>query len=103
MSRSYRKPYASIVGVRSVKQDRTLASRAFRRLTNFYLRSNPSEDSFLLPHRYEATHNSRYSWTTDGRNRLIRKEPKWFSWLWIYDQEERRLRHYEWWLRIQRK
>src|SRR5690348_2624893 len=101
MSRSYRKPYASVTGTRSRKHDRTLASRAYRRLANFYLRTNPSNDTFLLPHRYNAAHNDCWVWTSDGKPHLVLREPQWHSWPWIAD--ERREQHREWWLRIQRK
>jgi hypothetical protein len=99
MSRSYRKPFASIVGVSSCKPDRTLASRAFRRFAKNYLRLNfTADDSFLVPTRYEAAHNDRYDWSMDGGNRLVRSRSRFRRGDEYWDN-----RQFEYWVEVQRK
>lgn len=73
MSRSYRKPFIYwCKGIReSHQQDKTLASRCFRRMANSQLRSCEDWDEFLYPHRYEASHNDRWGWVGDGDARLF--------------------------------
>jgi hypothetical protein len=71
MSRSYRKPYASIVGGnRSIKPDRDRASRGARRKQTGYAKLHWMDEDFLLPHRYECAWNNCYSWSIDGKKRF---------------------------------
>ncbi len=103
MSRSYRKPYASICGIRSAHADKTFASRAYRRLQNRVLRSCQDWDEFSNPCQYEASGNDVWGWSRDGNNRLQRVRPYQLS----YWQDETPEEHYEnqrqWILQCSRK
>jgi hypothetical protein len=72
MSRSYRKPYASVTGSRSAKQDKVLAHRGVRRVHNRIVRMMLRDPglNILLPHFRECPWNNVYSWTRDGSQRL---------------------------------
>jgi len=70
MSKSYRKPYASVTGNRSAKQDKILAHRGERRAQNYAIRTCQDWEEFLLPHKRECHWNNVYSWSRDGRQRL---------------------------------
>jgi hypothetical protein len=74
MSKSYRKPYSAITGLRSAHRDKTLAARSFRRTQNFSLRTALANevdwDEFLLPDIYECADNEVYGWSRDGNQRL---------------------------------
>jgi hypothetical protein len=69
MSKSRRRPFSAVTGVRSAKQDKQMASRAVRRRHNQYLKTQEDMDDFLLPHRLECGHNEVYGWSRDGRQR----------------------------------
>lgn len=69
MSRSYRRPFAAVTGVRSAKQDKQMANRAVRRRQNQYLKILGDVEEVFLPHRLECSHNNVYSWGRDGRQR----------------------------------
>lgn len=74
MSKSYRRPYSTWVGHRSEKQDRQMAARGVRRSQNQALKESAIRDKwdeFIIPHKYECSHNNRYSWTNDGKKHLI--------------------------------
>ena len=71
MSRSYRKPYTAITGVRSARYDKTLAARGVRRQQNAWLRTFDDFDSALVPHRLECASNNTWSWSRDGSKSLI--------------------------------
>lgn len=70
MSRSYRKPYHYWCGGGSVKQDRQVAARCFRRLENRTLHKvflqEISPEDYVHPVQYEASFNDRWSWGCDG-------------------------------------
>ena len=73
MSRSYRKPYASVCGGnRSAKQDKTLAHRGVRRVHNRIVRMmlRDPELNIPLPHFRECSCNEVYGWSRDGNQRL---------------------------------
>jgi len=70
VSRSYRKPYAYVCGLRSSShEDKTIASRAYRRLANSYTIEHYDEDDFLVPHRRDANYNDPWGWSRDGNAR----------------------------------
>ena len=71
MSRSYRKPYTAITGVRSAHQDKKIAARGMRRRQNAWLRTLKDFDSALVPHRRECSSNNTWSWSRDGDKSLI--------------------------------
>jgi hypothetical protein len=72
MSRSTRKPYAAITGVRSAADDKKVARRCFRRTQNSAIRKFKGEDwdEFLIPVRYEASFNDVWGWGRDGNQTL---------------------------------
>jgi len=70
MSKSYRRPYASITGTRSAKQDKILAHRGERRAQNYAIRVCQDWEEFFLPHKRECNWNNVYSWSRDGKQRL---------------------------------
>lgn len=75
MSRSYRKPYSAVTGVRSAADDKRVARRCWRRTQNHALRSfNGDWDEFLIPARYEASFNDVWGWGRDG-NQYLRFPP----------------------------
>jgi hypothetical protein len=73
MSKSYRRPYASVTGNRSAKQDKILAHRGERRAQNFALRVCQDWEEFFLPHKRECHWNNVYAWSRDGRQRPCRR------------------------------
>jgi len=70
MSKSYRRPYASVTGNHSAKQDKILAHRGERRAQNYAIRTCQDWEEFLLPHKRECHWNNVYSWSRDGKQRL---------------------------------
>jgi len=69
MSRSYRRPYASVCGNASAKQDKRIAARGVRRAQNrivSLLEKDPESDR-ILPHFRECPWNDVYSWGRDGK------------------------------------
>jgi len=72
MSRSYRKPYAAVTGVRSAKADKTMAHRGVRRAQNRYARAllKDPESDILVPHFRECPWNNTYDWSRDGGKML---------------------------------
>jgi hypothetical protein len=67
MSKSYRKPYAAITGVRSAHEDKTFASRSLRRTQNYALRAFKGDwDEFIIPVRLECAGNDVGGWGRDG-------------------------------------
>ena len=67
MSRSYRKPYSAITGVKSAADDKRVARRNWRHAQNNALRMpNIDWDEFLIPARYEASYNDVCGWGRDG-------------------------------------
>jgi hypothetical protein len=69
MSRSYRQPYYYWCGSGTIKQDRQIAARMFRKLENQKLRQlvkfGDYED-YLHPVQYEASWNDRLMWGCDS-------------------------------------
>ncbi|HZS43356.1 MAG TPA: hypothetical protein VFA52_04080 [Candidatus Paceibacterota bacterium] len=78
MSRSYRKPYASFVcGSNSARWDKTQAARAVRRTQNQAIKkvlSSGDWDEFLIPDRYECSHNDVWDWSRDGKQVYMAKD-----------------------------
>jgi len=74
MSKSYRKPYCAITGVRSAHADKTQAARSVRRAQDHALRTALAAgidwDEFLLPEIYECADNEVYGWSRDGGQSL---------------------------------
>jgi hypothetical protein len=71
MSKSYRKPYSPVTGATSAARDKRTASRCYRRLQEHSLRSFQGDwEDYLIPERYEATHNDVWSWGRDGKQSL---------------------------------
>lgn len=67
MSRSYRhQPFMAVTGTNSAHQDKTLAARGMRRRQNEWLKNHWDDEGFLMPHRYECSHNETYVWGRDG-------------------------------------
>jgi hypothetical protein len=100
MSRSYRKPYAAITGVRSAADDKRIARRSWRHAQNHAVRSaiatEADWDEFLMPARYETSFNNVYSWGRDGKQ-WLHFEPRWSKyeyWFrnWLDDEEADRAR-----------
>ena len=72
MSRSYRKPYASVTGNRSAADDKRVARRMVRGTQNAAIRDFRGDwEEFLLPVRYECSFNDVWSWGRDGKQRLL--------------------------------
>src|SRR5271165_5382538 len=74
MSKSYRKPYAAVTGVRSAHEDKTHAARSLRRTQNGAIRAFKFEDwdEFILPVRIECTGNDVCGWGRDGHQYPVR-------------------------------
>ena len=70
MSRSYRKPYATICGHRSAADDKRVARRSVRHKENQTIRESVDWDEFLIPERYECAYNDTWCWARDGKQRL---------------------------------
>lgn len=70
MSRSYRKPYASVCGNRSAHEDKTLAARGYRRKEKEALRKATDWEEYIHPVRLEAAHNDPWGWSRDGKQTL---------------------------------
>ncbi len=115
MSRSFRKPYSAITGVRSAADDKRVARRNWRHAQNHALRQPQIDwDEFLIPMRLEASYNEVYSWGRDGKQQLYFK-PRWQDVLhWFYSHyftDEQALQYAEedfekrkqWFAAIQRK
>jgi hypothetical protein len=83
MSRSYRRPYAPVTGVRSAKQDKILAHRGERRAHRDAIRTAVDFEELLLPHRLECAWNEVYSWSRDGRQ-YYHEHPKFWRQTNIY-------------------
>lgn len=116
MSKSYRRPYASVTGNRSAKQDKILAHRGERRAQNYALRVCQDWEELSLPHKRECHWNNVYSWSRDGRQRLQARSqqynnpfayvlsPTWMSTEQIMDRwEESKQREDDWLSLLKRK
>lgn len=67
MSRSYRRPYSSVCGNCSARQDKTRAARGVRRKQDAWLKTQWYEEEMgVVPHKLECDWNEIYSWTRDG-------------------------------------
>ncbi len=66
MSRSYRRPFATITGNASAKDDKRLAHRGVRRKQNQTLKICMDYEELLLPHRLECAWNEVWCWRRDG-------------------------------------
>ena len=72
MSRSYRRPFASVCGKVSAKKDKQLAHRGVRRVQNRIARLMADDPDLLMPHFRACPWNNPYSWSRDGKQR-----PQW--------------------------
>jgi hypothetical protein len=70
MSKSYRKPYAAITGLRSAKHDKLVARRCWRRAQEQALRECTEWEELVIPKRLEASFNDVWSWGRDGKQTL---------------------------------
>ncbi len=93
MSRSYRKPYTAITGVRSAHDDKKTSTRGMRRKQNAWLHTLKDFDQAIVPHRLECTFNNIYSWGRDGRQSLTFPYSRYF---------DRANLAYRRWIRLQR-
>jgi hypothetical protein len=66
MSRSYRRPFATITGNASAKDDKCRAHRGVRRKQNQLLATCVDYEELLVPHSLECAWNEVYSWGRDG-------------------------------------
>jgi hypothetical protein len=69
MSRSYRKPYASICKFYSNHEDKKIASKAVRHNSKTYLNTNWYRDDLLMPDKFECSDNDIWTWQSDGKLR----------------------------------
>ena len=68
MSRSYRRPFASVCGKVSAKQDKQMAHRGVRRVQNRIARLMAENPDLLMPHFRSCPWNNPYSWSRDGES-----------------------------------
>lgn len=104
MSKSYRKPYSAITGVRSAAHDKMVARRCWRRAQEQAIRDCKDWEELVMPKRLEASFNDVWSWGRDGKQTL--QYPPTFRefWPWNYcTAEEHYQRQLRWYQRIQRK
>jgi hypothetical protein len=66
MSRSYRRPFAAIIGTASAKDDKRLAHRGVRRKQNLELKNCSDYENLVLSHPLECSWNNTYCWGRDG-------------------------------------
>lgn len=75
MSKSYRKPWGTACSIKSsAHDDKTIAARSVRRAQEQSLREAVHDDDWdgwLLPNRYECTHNNVWGWGRDGKKRPL--------------------------------
>jgi hypothetical protein len=82
MSRSRKKPFSYICGSKGLHDDKTVASRCYRRLESRRLRQACIEeefDDYLHPMRLEASFNDRWSWGVDGSAGPVEMPPSDFA------------------------
>jgi hypothetical protein len=109
MSKSYRKPYSAITGIRSAHADKTQAARGLRRGQNQALRNFKFEDwdEFIIPVRLECSWNNTYSWGRDGKQHLQFPPKPMPEGIWngysFNPRDEWHDRSVLWYARIQRK
>lgn len=84
MGKSYRRPYSSAVGHPSAKKDKQIANRALRRTQNNYTKQFYEDDGFLIPHKYECSHNEVYGWSRDGKVKYQTLEHSWNNYCLYY-------------------
>ena len=88
MSRSYRKPYASVCGNRSAHQDKTLAARGYRRKEKEVIRQTVDWEEYIHPVR-----NDTWGWSRDGKQTLQHPPSEHYyfhlSWWARYRSQER--------------
>ncbi len=70
MSRSYRRPYCAVTGVRSAKHDKLVARRCWRRAQEQAIRDCHDWEELVIPKRLEASFNDVWSWGRDGKQTL---------------------------------
>jgi hypothetical protein len=118
MSRSYRRPYSAICGNGSAKEDKRIAARGMRRRLNQWLHNlEDYDESGLIPHRLECSHNDVWGWNRDGKQRYcVPSMTEWNGYLKVVNNgpfrnkwEEEHLKKYnsvwppEWYRQITRK
>jgi hypothetical protein len=109
MSRSYRKPYTSWACYSTIKQDRIIAARCFRRLENESLRKvflSGEFEEYMHPVQYEARHNNPYSWSCDGLPHFEKPPEFNYYWMFLFGEEsawESFEQQLEWYEKLKRK
>ena len=84
MSRSYRKPYSAITGVRSAKHDKMVARRCWRRTQEQAIRDCQDWEDLVIPKRLEASFNDVWCWGRDGGQMLQPKPTLERHWQWTF-------------------
>jgi len=107
MSKSYRKPYCAITGIRSAADDKKVARRAWRRAQNQAIRDCKDREDFeelVMPKRLEASFNDVWGWGRDGKQSLQFPPVLEKFWPWTFSTAEEWLeRQLKWYKKIQRK
>jgi hypothetical protein len=70
MSRSYRRPYSAITGIKSAADDKRIARRSWRRAQEQAIRDCADWEELVIPLRLEAAFNDVWSWGRDGHQSL---------------------------------
>lgn len=87
MSKSYRRPYSAVTGVRSASWDKMTAARGVRRAQNEYVHNllvgNLDWDETPIPHRLECDHNEVYCWGRDGKQHLQTIDHNYYNLYWL--------------------
>lgn len=104
MSKSYRKPYSAITGVRSAAHDKMVARRCWRRAQEQAIRDCKDWEELVIPKRLEASFNDVWSWGRDGKQTLQFPPTLEKFWPWSFcTAEEDYQRQLLWYARLQRK
>lgn len=108
MSKSYRRPYSAVCGSDSAAWDKYFAHRGVRRSQKLALKMCSDWDEFLIPHKYECSHNEVYGWSRDGNQtyRFPPHEGDYFTDCLHYGEEQARKyfqQSLEWYERLKRK
>jgi hypothetical protein len=104
MSKSYRKPYSAITGVRSAAHDKMVARRCWRRAQEQAIRDCKDWEELVIPKRLEASFNDVWSWGRDGKQTLQFPPTLEKFWPWSFCTAEEDYQHQLlWYARLQRK
>ena len=107
MSRSYRRPYCAVTGVRSAADDKRVARRCWRRAQNQTIRDCKDWEELVIPKRLEASFNDVWGWGRDGKQTLQFPPKPTLEGIWngysFTGPDEWHERSVRWYERIQRK